>query len=548
MTDVEGNEIGKLFVGGLSQNTTNAGLRVYFSRFGDIEEAVVMMDNKTGRSRGFGYVKFGGPEPVKLVLSTKPHWLDGKEVDAKQCNINMRGRNRRSLKIFVGGIGLEQDAVSIKAYFEKFGRVTDVNLMMDPVKQRHRGFAFIGFEDEKIVSRLINIHFLTIGNKQVEIKAMEPPNYLQKRNSASTRSSLDLSSLKDYGIKDTPQCKSGSKTRIPGANLNGNPYNFPAYQQSSYLDPNSGRLYGDQFSPGVLPVPGKINHVPWLYTNGYFPVCPNHYHGCSALPYPAFQPHFLHSGFIPGSEEIWTHGVCPQQQMFFPTLPPAPPLNQVQVGELPGILDQSSFLSSRYQKSAVEQQQQQQKQITTEPIDLQSSISAKPSGDNFDREEAKLLSAKSEGVEQNKDITYSQTFPPNPGLNCFPHFATPCSFRVPIMEYPLYPPPTGFAAFPVFDCPDHSASAFGCGVPNISGPCIPAAAMSSQPLPKGYAEWWMPESSSNERLAEKASRTCETEEEVTKKIGSDSEYLNSMEKSTIASGDGLTGNFRGFRV
>ncbi|KAF7261011.1 hypothetical protein EG68_01534 [Paragonimus skrjabini miyazakii] len=185
MTDAEGNEIGKLFVGGLSQATNNGSLRLYFSRFGEVDDAVVMMDNKTGRSRGFGYVKYREPDSVKLALEAKPHILDGKEVDAKQCNVNMKGRNRRSLKIFVGGIGLEQDAESIKNYFRQFGRVTDVNLMMDSNKQRHRGFAFVGFEDESVVKRLISIHYVTMNNKQVEIKAMEPPNFGRKIGSTA---------------------------------------------------------------------------------------------------------------------------------------------------------------------------------------------------------------------------------------------------------------------------------------------------------------------------------------------------------------------------
>ncbi|KAF8571886.1 hypothetical protein P879_02109 [Paragonimus westermani] len=186
MTDAEGNEIGKLFVGGLSQTTNNGSLRLYFSRFGEVDDAVVMMDNKTGRSRGFGYVKYRGPGSVNLALEAKPHILDGKEVDAKQCNVNMKGRNRRSLKIFVGGIGLEQDVESIKNYFRQFGRVTDVNLMMDSNKQRHRGFAFVGFEDESVVRRLISLHYVTMNNKQVEIKAMEPPNFGRKIGSTAS--------------------------------------------------------------------------------------------------------------------------------------------------------------------------------------------------------------------------------------------------------------------------------------------------------------------------------------------------------------------------
>ncbi|VDP96746.1 unnamed protein product [Trichobilharzia regenti] len=67
-------------------------LKLYFSKFGDIEESTVMMDNKTGRSRGFGYVKFKNDESVDWVLRQKPHLIDLKEVDPKRCNVNMKGK------------------------------------------------------------------------------------------------------------------------------------------------------------------------------------------------------------------------------------------------------------------------------------------------------------------------------------------------------------------------------------------------------------------------------------------------------------------------
>ena len=39
---------GKIFVGGLSRETTTSGLREYFERFGDISDCVVMKDRATG--------------------------------------------------------------------------------------------------------------------------------------------------------------------------------------------------------------------------------------------------------------------------------------------------------------------------------------------------------------------------------------------------------------------------------------------------------------------------------------------------------------------
>ena len=46
----------KLFVGGLPYHTTDKSLREHFSVYGDIEEAVVITDRQTGKSRGYGFV------------------------------------------------------------------------------------------------------------------------------------------------------------------------------------------------------------------------------------------------------------------------------------------------------------------------------------------------------------------------------------------------------------------------------------------------------------------------------------------------------------
>ena len=48
----------KIFVGGLPYHTTDESLRMYFAVYGDIEEAVVITDRQTGKSRGYGFVSF----------------------------------------------------------------------------------------------------------------------------------------------------------------------------------------------------------------------------------------------------------------------------------------------------------------------------------------------------------------------------------------------------------------------------------------------------------------------------------------------------------
>jgi cold-inducible RNA-binding protein len=74
----------KLFVGGLSWNTDDAGLRAAFERFGDIEEAKVIQDRDTGRSRGFGFVTYADGKAAEGAIAQ----MDGTELDGRTINVN----------------------------------------------------------------------------------------------------------------------------------------------------------------------------------------------------------------------------------------------------------------------------------------------------------------------------------------------------------------------------------------------------------------------------------------------------------------------------
>lgn len=65
----------KIFVGGLPYHTNDASLRKYFEAFGDIDEAVVITDRQTGKSRGYGFVSTltAVHQHVALVHNFKYH-------------------------------------------------------------------------------------------------------------------------------------------------------------------------------------------------------------------------------------------------------------------------------------------------------------------------------------------------------------------------------------------------------------------------------------------------------------------------------------------
>jgi len=73
----------KIFVAGVSYNTTEEIFQKYFSQFGETESAGLMKDRKTGLSRGFGYVTFLNKASVEKTLSPNQLELDGRRLDIK---------------------------------------------------------------------------------------------------------------------------------------------------------------------------------------------------------------------------------------------------------------------------------------------------------------------------------------------------------------------------------------------------------------------------------------------------------------------------------
>ncbi|CAI7787088.1 unnamed protein product, partial [Closterium sp. NIES-53] len=69
---------GKLFIGGISWDTTEDRLRDYFQTYGEVREVVIMKDRTTGKARGFGFVIFADPDVADRVVLEK-HTIDGRQ-------------------------------------------------------------------------------------------------------------------------------------------------------------------------------------------------------------------------------------------------------------------------------------------------------------------------------------------------------------------------------------------------------------------------------------------------------------------------------------
>jgi RNA-binding protein Musashi len=157
---------GKIFVGGLSWQTTEESCRWHFEQYGPVVSVDLMKDRNTGKPRGFGFVCFAENSTVDLVMAEDKHEINHKIVDVKRAQArgiappSIHERNREqatnssnnapsnnnagggggggggggssanpsaptpeqlNTKVFVGGIPPSIDRDGLRTIFEKFG-------------------------------------------------------------------------------------------------------------------------------------------------------------------------------------------------------------------------------------------------------------------------------------------------------------------------------------------------------------------------------------------------------------------------------------------
>jgi len=74
----------KLYVGNLSFSIEEDKLKELFTPYGEIEEATIIKDKFSGRSKGFGFVTFKDNEAAKKAIAE----MNEKEVEGRKLKVN----------------------------------------------------------------------------------------------------------------------------------------------------------------------------------------------------------------------------------------------------------------------------------------------------------------------------------------------------------------------------------------------------------------------------------------------------------------------------
>jgi len=223
----------KLFLGGLSLTSglTPADLRDYFSRFGEITEVVIKPPSAGSRlyprgarsARAYAFITVADAATAEAIVaqthtikgcpllaplyakSTATHhdgsgdsYAGGDSAGVRGGRVGAAGRgggeggyrggygggegpygpiydeNGACLKCFAGGLGHDVTEASFRAFFEKFGRLTDSVIMHDHITRRPRGFGFVTFAERRSVDALLSKQYHDFHGRRIEVKLAIP--------------------------------------------------------------------------------------------------------------------------------------------------------------------------------------------------------------------------------------------------------------------------------------------------------------------------------------------------------------------------------------
>lgn len=181
---MEPEQFRKLFIGGLSLNTTDESLHAFYSQFGELVDCIVMRDSATKRSRGFGFVSFSFKAEVDAAMAARPHTIDGKVVDPKRAvprdQSQKSEQNMSTKRLYVSGVRDEHNEEMFDRYFGEFGPVAKVEIIQDKNTNKTRGFAFVTFDDYDPVDRCVLQKSHMIGGYRCDVKKALSREEMQK--------------------------------------------------------------------------------------------------------------------------------------------------------------------------------------------------------------------------------------------------------------------------------------------------------------------------------------------------------------------------------
>ena len=164
--ELPANAYEELFVRNIGYNTTQEELAEFFAKYGDVEESKIVTDKQTGKSRGFGFLKFYEKKSAVAAMKDADNIVvGGRNLQIRYSNdknSQIKGGNGNSAKkgpatefgVFVGNISYKCTENDLKKFFKDCGKIAEVRIAKRD-DGKLKGFAHVDFETKEAMEKAV---------------------------------------------------------------------------------------------------------------------------------------------------------------------------------------------------------------------------------------------------------------------------------------------------------------------------------------------------------------------------------------------------------
>lgn len=191
----------------LSQRIRARDLEEFFSSVGKVQDVRLISCNKTRRFKGIAYVEFKDPESVMLALGLSGQKLLGVPIVVQhtQAEKNRMGNSMPNLmpkghigpmRLYVGSLHFNITEDMLRGIFEPFGKIENVQLIMDPETGQSKGYGFLTYRNSDDAKKALE----QLNGFELAGRPMKVSNVTDRTDLPQAQSSLDTDELDRSGI------------------------------------------------------------------------------------------------------------------------------------------------------------------------------------------------------------------------------------------------------------------------------------------------------------------------------------------------------------
>ena len=165
----------RLFIGGLSTDTTEKNLLDYFRQYGQVISCKLVYDKQTGVPKGYGFVTVKDKNTADTILKEYKHLIKGRLVDVSPgigsgLKLPESHQTKSLRRLFIGGIKQQISQDDLWGYFSTFGTVLNLFKITDPITNVERNYGYVEFEAVEVATTVLNYQSHSINGHRLSIE------------------------------------------------------------------------------------------------------------------------------------------------------------------------------------------------------------------------------------------------------------------------------------------------------------------------------------------------------------------------------------------